>query len=104
MKNGTRIIPVILRSAESDHDIPLFLRSHTRVDFRSGQPEPLELLIRGLTRNQKEFQTESIREFQEILKAPGLDKVLGGAKASFRDCREQVRVLGTIKKAARRTP
>lgn len=45
VQRGRPVIPVILQTAKSTPDLPLFLRSVTWVDFRIDDPDPMEQLI-----------------------------------------------------------
>ncbi|HEV8432827.1 MAG TPA: toll/interleukin-1 receptor domain-containing protein [Thermoanaerobaculia bacterium] len=48
-RRQTPVIPVLLPEATVEPMLPLFLQSMTWVDFRTGDPEPLEQLIWGIT-------------------------------------------------------
>lgn len=48
-KRDCPVIPVILKSAPMDLDLPLFLQGMHQVDFRKERPHPLEKLIEGIT-------------------------------------------------------
>ncbi|HEY6341772.1 MAG TPA: hypothetical protein VIY49_09790 [Bryobacteraceae bacterium] len=43
------MIPVLLPDAPSKPELPVFLRGLTWVDFRSDEPDPLKLLVWGIT-------------------------------------------------------
>ena len=43
------VIPVLLPDAPEEPQLPIFLRGYTWVDFRRQDPDPLELLIWGIT-------------------------------------------------------
>ena len=51
-------IPVILADAPADIQLPAFLDSRTRVDFRKSQPDPLNQLIFGITGRNPAFEVE----------------------------------------------
>ena len=43
------VIPILLPDAPEEPQLPIFLRGYTWVDFRRQDPDPLELLIWGIT-------------------------------------------------------
>lgn len=47
------VIPVILPDVRGEAAIPVFLRSRTFVDFRKTSPDPMEMLIFGITGDQR---------------------------------------------------
>ena len=47
-ERGCMVIPVLLPSAPSNPEIPLFLGNRRYVDFRQTDPNPLDLLIAGI--------------------------------------------------------
>jgi hypothetical protein len=48
-RRGCPVIPVLLPSAPSKPDLPIFLRGMTWVDFRKQEPDPVRQLIWGIT-------------------------------------------------------
>ncbi|HLG60455.1 MAG TPA: TIR domain-containing protein [Ktedonosporobacter sp.] len=48
VSRGCPVIPVIMSSAPSEPEIPLFLKGMMWVDFRQERPDPLHQLIRGI--------------------------------------------------------
>ena len=48
-KRQAPVIPVLLPDSPPNPHLPLFLRQMTWVDFRSQDPDPLNLLIWGIT-------------------------------------------------------
>jgi hypothetical protein len=50
------VIPVILRDAGKRPKLPVFLRDMIWVDFRRGEPDPLEQLIWGITGSRQDEQ------------------------------------------------
>src|SRR5450631_215917 len=53
-KRGLPVIPVLLPDIAPGTKIPNFLEGMTWVDFRKKDPDPLELLIKGITGKQPE--------------------------------------------------
>ncbi|WP_432158638.1 toll/interleukin-1 receptor domain-containing protein [Streptomyces sp. bgisy153] len=49
VERGCPVIPVILPSANDIPDLPIFLRAFTWVDFRRSEPDPLRMLLWGIT-------------------------------------------------------
>jgi hypothetical protein len=49
VKIGSTLIPVILEDCDCEPNVPLFLDSLHRVDFRVASPDPLEQLLWGIT-------------------------------------------------------
>lgn len=49
VQRGCPVIPIILRSATQIPELPLFLKAMHWVDFRKGEPDPLDQLIWGIT-------------------------------------------------------
>jgi hypothetical protein len=49
VRRGIPVIPVLLSSAPSEPELPVFLEERTWVDFRKAEPEPMEQLIFGVT-------------------------------------------------------
>lgn len=48
-RRGCPVIPVILEDCEETPELPLFLAEMTWVDFRLGEPDPIDRLIWGIT-------------------------------------------------------
>lgn len=48
VSRGCPVIPVIMRSASLEPEIPVFLKGMMWVDFRQERPDPLHQLIRGI--------------------------------------------------------
>jgi len=46
---GIRVIPVLLGNASDKPVLPFFLRGRIWIDFRQSEPDPFELLLRGIT-------------------------------------------------------
>jgi len=46
---GIRVIPVLLGNASDKPVLPFFLRGRIWIDFRQSEPDPFELLVRGIT-------------------------------------------------------
>lgn len=57
VERGCPVIPVILRNAPQQPQLPRFLRGMTWVDFRKRQPDPWEQLIWGITGQQYQDET-----------------------------------------------
>lgn len=53
VSRGCPVIPVIMRSAPVEPEIPVFLKGMMWVDFRQERPDPLHQLIRGIRGTQK---------------------------------------------------
>ena len=49
VKRGIPVIPVLLPTAPSQPDLPVFLAERSWVDFRRTEPEPLDGLVFGIT-------------------------------------------------------
>jgi hypothetical protein len=49
MKRGCPVIPVLLPDAPVEPKLPLFLGNRTWVDFRKRSPNPMEMLIWGIS-------------------------------------------------------
>jgi len=49
VQRGAPVIPVLLEDAGATPDLPVFLRSHTWVDFRRINPPPIDQLVWGIT-------------------------------------------------------
>jgi hypothetical protein len=63
------VIPVILPGASQKPKLPVFLANFTWVDFRQGQPDPLERLIWGITGEKGENRispSASIRRQRDV--------------------------------------
>lgn len=56
------VIPVLLPDAPSKPELPLFLRALTWVDFRSADPDPLSLLVWGITGKRPEERSATLSE------------------------------------------
>jgi GTPase SAR1 family protein len=49
VKRGCPVIPVLLTEAPKKPELPIFLKARTWVDFRKQEPDPMEMLIWGIT-------------------------------------------------------
>lgn len=57
VKRGCPVIPVILQGVKGTPRVPGFLESMTFVDFRKGDPDPLQMLLFGITGKKSHAQS-----------------------------------------------
>jgi len=77
---GIRVIPVLLGNASDKPVLPFFLRGRIWIDFRQSEPDPFELLVRGIT-----GQRSPIISVQQIpqTKPPAPPTVVAPAKSEI---------------------
>lgn len=56
VRRNVPVIPVILETATQEPRLPLFLRTVTWVDFRKSTPDPVDMLVYGITGNRAQDQ------------------------------------------------
>ena len=49
VRRGCPVVPVLLPHAGDEVKLPSFLQGMTSVDYRKSEPDPLELLVWGIT-------------------------------------------------------
>ena len=69
VEHDLRVIPVFLADAPAETDLMMFLKLFTWVDFRRPDPDPMQLLIQGITRDRSDANPVLIAEAKRIIAA-----------------------------------
>ncbi len=69
VEHDLRVMPVFLADAPAATEMPMFLKLFTWVDFRRSDPDPMELLIQGITRDRTNANSVPIAEAKRIIAA-----------------------------------